>query len=111
MLLSAYSTPIRSGPQTRARKNGATGTWRSLFPRAQRARAAYYSQGRLVYEKCQNGWEQDELHRLASGTKGFSGVLAAAAVQDGLLDWDERVADTITDGESDPQKLWITENR
>jgi hypothetical protein len=24
-------------------------------------------------------------------------VLAAAAVQDGLLDWDERVADTITE--------------
>jgi CubicO group peptidase (beta-lactamase class C family) len=51
------------------------------------------------------------LHRLASGTKGLSEVLAAAAVQDGLLGWDERVADTITEGESDPQKLWITENR
>ena len=38
-------------------------------------------------------------------------MLVATAVQDRLLDWDVRVADTVTEGESDPQKLRITQSR
>lgn len=41
------------------------------------------------------GWE------LASGTKSFSGVMAAALVQDGLLRLDEYCADTLTEFWSD----------
>ncbi|MFN9014687.1 MAG: serine hydrolase [Hyphomonadaceae bacterium] len=41
------------------------------------------------------GWE------LASGTKSFSGVMAAALVQDGLLKLDEYCADTLTEFWSD----------
>jgi len=47
-------------------------------------------------------------HLLASGTKSFSGIAAAIAVDDGLLSFDERVSDTITEWRSDPRKSTIT---
>lgn len=47
------------------------------------------------------GWE------LASGTKSFSGVLAAALVQDGLLKLDEYCADTLTEFRSDRHRSAI----
>lgn len=56
-----------------------------------------------------NGGAPDRAWGLASGTKSFSGVLAAAAMQDGLLSgWDERVADTIAEWQADPRKARIT---
>ena len=46
---------------------------------------------------------------LASGTKSFSCAIAVAAIQDGLLtSFDEKVADTVTEWQSDPQKSQIT---
>lgn len=48
------------------------------------------------------GWE------LWSGTKSFNGIIAAAAVQDGLLSLDEKVSDTITEWRDDPQKAGVT---
>jgi len=45
---------------------------------------------------------------LASGTKSFSGVMAIAAVEDGLLKLDERVSDTITEWKSDARKSKVT---
>lgn len=47
-------------------------------------------------------------HELASGTKSFSGVLAAAMVQDGLLSLDEVCADTLTEWRDDPAKRSAT---
>src|SRR5207249_4935391 len=47
-------------------------------------------------------------HRLASGTKSFSGAMLAAAVEDGLLKLDEKVADTITEWKNDQRKSQIT---
>ncbi len=44
------------------------------------------------------GWE------LASGTKSFSGVMAAAAVQDGLLSWDEPAAETLPRWRADERR-------
>lgn len=45
------------------------------------------------------GWE------LASGTKSFTGVLCAAAIQDRLISsWDERAADTLTEWRSDDRR-------
>lgn len=45
------------------------------------------------------GWE------LASGTKSFTGVMCAAAIQDGLISsWDERAADTLTEWRSDERR-------
>lgn len=57
--------------------------------------------GQVLFEDYQGlglrfkGWE------LASGTKSFSGVMAAALVQDGLLKLDEYCADTLTEFWSD----------
>lgn len=48
------------------------------------------------------GWE------LWSGTKSFSGLIAAAAAQDGLLSLDEKVSDTITEWRDDPRKAGVT---
>lgn len=48
------------------------------------------------------GWE------LASGTKSFTGVMAAAAVQDRLLAWDEPAAETLPEWRDDPRKRRIT---
>lgn len=47
-------------------------------------------------------------HELASGTKSFCGVLAAAMVQDGLLALDEACADTLTEWRADPVKRGAT---
>jgi len=55
-----------------------------------------------------NGHERETPHRLASGTKSFVGVLAVLAVEDGLLQLDEKVADTLTEWGTDARKSQIT---
>ena len=73
--------------------------------------------GRIVFEDYHteiryapflNKGTPEKAHRLASGTKSFWGVAAAAAVMDGLFTFDERVSDTITEWKSDPRKSKIT---
>lgn len=63
--------------------------------------------GRIVFEQYHNGARPGQAHALASGTKSFSGALAVAAVEDGLLDLDEAVSATLPEW-SDPQKAAIT---
>lgn len=60
--------------------------------------------GRIVHELYRQPGDEAERWRLASGTKSFSGVAAAAAVQDGLLSLDERVSDTLTEWRSDGRR-------
>jgi CubicO group peptidase (beta-lactamase class C family) len=60
--------------------------------------------GRVRYEDYAHGDEADRIVSIFSGTKGFWCVAAAAAVQDGILDFDEPVCDTITEWRSDPDK-------
>lgn len=67
-----------------------------------------YHREKLVFEEYFNGWSADKPHRLASGTKSFSGAMLAAAVEDGLLKVDEKVADTIVEWKNDPRKSQIT---
>lgn len=43
-----------------------------------------------------------------SGSKSFSGLVAAAAVQDGLLRLDERVADAVPEWRADPRLARVT---
>ncbi|MFZ5831670.1 MAG: serine hydrolase domain-containing protein, partial [Planctomycetota bacterium] len=64
--------------------------------------------GRIVFEHYPNGGRPDRAHELASGTKSFSGILAAAAAQDGLLTLDEKVSDTLREWRDDPKKSQIT---
>lgn len=61
--------------------------------------------GEVLFEDYPNeggvarGWE------LASGTKSFTGVMCAAAIQDGLISsWDELAADTLSEWRSDDRR-------
>jgi CubicO group peptidase (beta-lactamase class C family) len=65
-------------------------------------------QGEVVCERYSPGISADDSWEMASGVKSFVGVMAAAAVQDGLLQLDERVADTLTEWQDDPRKSRIT---
>lgn len=51
--------------------------------------------GDVVFEHYAEGTSPDDIMPLASATKAFWGVVAAAAVDDGLLSLDELVADTL----------------
>ncbi len=64
--------------------------------------------GEVVFEDYPNGGSVGRPHELASGTKSFCGVLAAAATADGLLRFDEKVSDTIVEWKEDPGKDAIT---
>jgi CubicO group peptidase (beta-lactamase class C family) len=50
----------------------------------------------------------DVPHELWSGTKSFVGLIAAAAVQDGLLTLDEKIADTLPEWRADERKRSVT---
>jgi CubicO group peptidase (beta-lactamase class C family) len=84
-----------------------------------RAAAAYSAQrrgvsmlvmqgGRVVFEDYPNEGGRERAWELASGTKSFTGVIAAAAVQDGLLALDEAAALTLPEWREDPRKSRIT---
>lgn len=47
-------------------------------------------------------------HALASGSKSFLGTTYAAAVQDGLVKFDDLACDTLTEWKTDPRKSRIT---
>ena len=64
--------------------------------------------GRTVYERYDNDWDRDRPHRLASGTKSFAGVTAAVAVADGLITFDDKVSNTISEWQEDPKRRNIT---
>ncbi|MBT8419498.1 MAG: serine hydrolase [Gammaproteobacteria bacterium] len=64
--------------------------------------------GKIIFEDYHDADGATLPHKLASGTKSFWGVLAMAAVQDGLLTLDEPVVDTITEWREDPRKSQIT---
>ena len=86
----------------------------SLDPSAVRAAAEYSAQHRGVsFLAIQDGrtlLEQNAKtpHKIYSGTKAFWDVAALAAVEDGLLNLNERVADTITSWRSDSRKAQVT---
>jgi CubicO group peptidase (beta-lactamase class C family) len=101
----------------------AGGAWGALASRAELpgcAAAAAYSRaehgvsfivvkrGRVVcedYAPFHGPWRPEQV---ASGVKGLSALLAAAAAQDGLLTLQEPVAATITEWRDDPAKSRIT---
>jgi len=65
--------------------------------------------GKIVFEDYENGSEANSAHFLASGTKSFSGVMLAAAIEDKLVrNFDEKVSETITEWKTDKQKADIT---
>ena len=64
--------------------------------------------GKPAFEDAISGWTVDSPHLLASGTKSFSGIAAAFAIEDGLLTLDEKVCDTIHEWKSDVRKSQVT---
>lgn len=60
--------------------------------------------GAIVHENYPGQGDVNKAWRLASGTKSFSGVAAAAAVQDKLLTLDEQVSDTLSEWRADGRK-------
>lgn len=67
-----------------------------------------YLDGKPVFEDAIANFTANTPHALASGTKSFSGIAAALAIEDGLLSLDEKVADTIHEWKSDPRKSQVT---
>lgn len=65
-------------------------------------------EGALVCARYGDGYTGAKPHALYSGTKGFWGVLAAVAQDDGLLALDEPVADTIAEWRNDDSKSRVT---
>ncbi|MDB6120635.1 MAG: Beta-lactamase [Verrucomicrobiaceae bacterium] len=90
------------------------------FPMAQLRAAAAYSaahegtafvamqHGKVICEDYPNGGSRDAPRRIYSGTKGFWGLAALAAAEDGIIDLDEKVSNTITEWRGDPRKSRIT---
>ncbi|MEQ7154550.1 serine hydrolase domain-containing protein [Brevundimonas aurifodinae] len=64
--------------------------------------------GAVIAEDYPNGGAATRPHELASGTKSFCGVLAAALVQDRLLTLDEHCAETLPEWRQDPTKTAAT---
>jgi len=63
----------------------------------------------VVYESYRAELAKDLPWILASGTKSFSGVMCAAAIEDKLIKgFDEKVSDTITEWKGDSRKSAVT---
>lgn len=60
--------------------------------------------GKVVHESYAGAGAPDKAWGLASGTKSFSGVAAAAAVQDGLFQLDDKVSDILTEWKADSRR-------
>ena len=64
---------------------------------------------KIVFEDYADAVAEDIPWFLASGTKSFSGVMCAAAIEDKLIkNFDEKVSETITEWKTDPRKSKIT---
>jgi CubicO group peptidase (beta-lactamase class C family) len=86
------------GFEAAAEYSEATGGWTMLV----------FHDGEIVFERYARGAGQDTAIMMASATKSFWGVAAAAMVEDGLLEFDERAADTLTEWDGDPNRGRIT---
>ncbi len=60
--------------------------------------------GQIVFEDYPNDGEADRGWELASGTKSFCGIMAAALAHDGRLNLDEPCADTLTEWRADDRR-------
>ena len=64
--------------------------------------------GRIIFERYASGATASDARPLASGTKSYNGVIAAAAVQDKILSLDEPASVTLTEWRDDAAKRRIT---
>lgn len=64
--------------------------------------------GRVIHESHPNGGSRGQPLRIYSGTKGFWGLAAMAAVEDGLISPGEHAADTLHEWRDDDRRARIT---
>ncbi|MGH9900696.1 MAG: serine hydrolase domain-containing protein, partial [Pyrinomonadaceae bacterium] len=111
LLLTGHQAPAQASKPAATLANTERARYESAADYSERTRGLsvlVMKGGRAVFEQYQNGHAADTPHMLASGTKSFSGVMAAAAVADGLLKLDEPVSQTVTEWKSDPRKSKVT---
>lgn len=64
--------------------------------------------GKIIHENHGKGGARAQPHRIFSGTKGFWGLAAMAAVEDGVIKLDEPVADTVKEWREDKRRSRVT---
>ncbi len=64
--------------------------------------------GKIVFERYDNGGAADKLQMLASGSKSFVGLAAIAAVKDKLIRLDDPASTSLAEWKGDPKKATIT---
>ena len=57
--------------------------------------------GNIIRQTYSNGGSADRLQLLASGTKGFTGMIGAIAAYDGIINLDNPVAEVLTEWAND----------
>ena len=65
-------------------------------------------QGKVILEDYANGGRKEKWMMLASGTKSFNGIVALAAIEDGIITLEKKVCDSLTEWNQDPLKSQIT---
>lgn len=110
LLLTILSSGSYSFAQTSALTEKQRYELAAEYSRESRGLSVLVMKGdKIVFEDYQNGHTADRPWNLASGTKSFSGVICAAAIEDRLISsFDEKVSDTITEWKSDPRRSKIT---
>lgn len=63
---------------------------------------------KMLFERYDNGAKRGDKNKIYSVVKSVWGLAAAAAVDEGILAWDEKVADTLTEWKDDPRKSQVT---
>ena len=64
--------------------------------------------GHVIYEDYPHGHGANEAHKIYSGTKGFWILAGLKAVEEGIIDLDEHVADTLPEWNAEPGKARVT---
>src|SRR6187402_9219 len=64
--------------------------------------------GRVIFEDYPNGHSSREEHKIYSGTKGFWILTAMKAVEEGIIDLDEKVSVTLPEWRTDENKSRVT---
>jgi CubicO group peptidase (beta-lactamase class C family) len=64
--------------------------------------------GKTLFQEYPNGSSRRNAMKIYSGTKGFWGLAALAAQEDGILDLDETAASTLPEWSADPRKSQVT---
>ncbi|MBP7148976.1 MAG: serine hydrolase [Acidobacteria bacterium] len=96
----AYPTPVTPATCEAAKQYNASTGGVSLL---------VWVNGQVVCEDYNSGSGPNVAHELWSCTKSFSGAMAAAAIDDGLISsWDERLVETIPEWRGDPRKSQVT---